>query len=91
MPKYPDVITSEQTIKAAEGNEIRLYLHKPKNQNGEVSCVVHAHGGGMVILTAADPMFVRWRKTLASLGYGRCWSWIPQRGGSWEIILSQLD
>ncbi len=24
--------------------------------------------GGMVILAAADPMFVRWRNTLASLG-----------------------
>jgi len=68
MPEYPDVITSEQTIKGPEGNDIWLYLHKPRNQNGNVSCVVHTHGGGMIIKTAADPMFVRWRNTLASLG-----------------------
>ena len=68
MPEYPDVITSEQIIKGPEGNDIRLYLHKPRNKNVKVPCVVHTHGGGMVILTAADPMFVRWRNTLACLG-----------------------
>ena len=68
MPEYPDEITFEQTIKGPEGNDIQLYLQKPRNQNCKVPCVVFTHGGGMVILTAAGPVFVRWRNTLASLG-----------------------
>ena len=68
MFEYPDVITSEQTIKGPEGNDSRLYMHKPRNQKGKVPCGVRTHGGGMVILTAADPMFRRWRNTSAPLG-----------------------
>lgn len=44
MPEYPDVIASEQIIEGPEGNDIRLYFHKPRNQNGKVPCVVHTHG-----------------------------------------------
>ena len=31
-------------------------------------CIVHIHGGGMVLLAAADPDFIRWRDSLADMG-----------------------
>lgn len=68
MPEYPDVESWTEVIQGVDGNDISLYLHKPKNVTGPVPAVVHTHGGGMVVMTAADPGFVRWRKDLASAG-----------------------
>jgi acetyl esterase len=36
--------------------------------SGPLPCVYHTHGGGMVLLTAAGPTYVRWRDELAALG-----------------------
>jgi acetyl esterase/lipase len=51
-----------------DGNNINLYIHKSLNASGPVPCVFHLHGGGMVVLTAAGPTYVRWRDELAAAG-----------------------
>ncbi len=69
MPTYDDVEQTTETITGVDGNEISLYVHRPKRADGEaIPCVVHTHGGGMVLMTAADPLFVRWRNELARAG-----------------------
>ncbi len=72
MPDFPTVQTTTQVIKGIDGNDISLYIHQPAQRSGARSgplpCVVHTHGGGMVVMTAADPDYVRWRNTLAAAG-----------------------
>lgn len=59
---------STETITGVDGNEITLHIHRPADVDGDVPGVLHIHGGGMVILTAADANYVRWRDHLASQG-----------------------
>ena len=63
-----NVESSEETIIGIDGNEIKIYTHRPANVKGKIPCLVHTHGGGMVILQAKDPNYERWRKELASRG-----------------------
>ena len=62
------VETSKEIIGGVDANEIQLYIHRPRKRAGRVPCIVHIHGGGMVLMGATDPMFVRWRGALAELG-----------------------
>ena len=65
----PTNIKSEvKFIKNKEGNDLKLYIHKPSNIQGPLPCILHTHGGGMSILTAEDPNYVSWRNQLASKG-----------------------
>ncbi len=68
LPKFDTVEKYSETITGVDGNQITLYIHRPKGIRGKVPCVVHTHGGGMVLMTAADPMYVRWRDSLADAG-----------------------
>ena len=68
MPDYSDVEQTTEVIQGVDGNAITLYIHRPVNQSGALPCVFHTHGGGMVILTAKDPGYVRWRNDLAQSG-----------------------
>ena len=68
MPDFPTVSSSETVIKGADGNDITLFIHQPAQRDGTLPCLVHTHGGGMVLMTATDPVFVRWRNTLAAMG-----------------------
>ncbi len=68
MPDYGDVEQMTEVIQGVDGNEITLYVHRPVNQDRALPCVFHTHGGGMVILTAGDPNYVRWRNDLAQSG-----------------------
>ena len=68
MPDFSDVESSEQIIKGIDDNDIILYIDRPKDQVGKLPGIVHIHGGGMVIMTAADPNYIRWRKSLAQTG-----------------------
>jgi acetyl esterase/lipase len=68
MPAFDDIESSVETIEGADGNQITLYIERPKNQADRMPCIVHMHGGGMVLATAADPVYIRWRKTLADTG-----------------------
>ena len=70
VPANP-VDTREETITGRDGNEIKLFIHSPAGHSSDsapLPCVVHTHGGGMVILTAADANYSRWRSELASTG-----------------------
>lgn len=68
MPAFEDVASLTQTIKGVDDNDITLFIDRPKNQNGPLPGMVHTHGGGMVLMRAADPTFVRWRKSVAQQG-----------------------
>lgn len=67
-PPVTGVERTERTITGRDGNEITLYVHRPEGVEGTLPCIVHTHGGGMVILTAADPGYQRWRDELAATG-----------------------
>jgi acetyl esterase len=68
MPNFDDVEQTTETIQGVDGNDLTLYVHRPKNVDGALPCIVHTHGGGMVLMTAADPNYVRLRNSLARLG-----------------------
>ena len=65
----PDSVTNEtQIIQGEDGNQISLYISRPTGTKKKLPAVLHLHGGGMALLTAADPNFVHWRQTLAAKG-----------------------
>jgi acetyl esterase/lipase len=68
LPEFPGVTTDTQTITGVDGNDIVLHVHRPTSVSGPVPCVIHFHGGGMVIMSAEDPGFERWRNSLADRG-----------------------
>ncbi len=68
MPEFPTVTASTEVIKGVDDNDITLHIHQPVDRSGRVPCIVHTHGGGMVLMTAQDPMFTRWRNSLAEMG-----------------------
>ena len=68
MPDFSTVESTTETIKGVDDNEIILYVHKPKNVEADKPCIVHTHGGGMVILKASDPNYVLWRNSIAAKG-----------------------
>jgi acetyl esterase/lipase len=68
MPSYDEISISTEVIKGVDDNDIPLYVHMPAEGTPPGPCVVHTHGGGMVLMTAADPGFRRWRSDLASAG-----------------------
>ncbi len=68
MPAFDDVESSTETIQGVDGNDITLFIDRPRHQNGPLPGMVHTHGGGMVLMRAADPGFVRWRRSAAQLG-----------------------
>lgn len=68
MPKFASVNSSTEVIQGVDGNDISLFIDRPKNMDGPLPCIVHIHGGGMVIMTAEDPDFIHWRKSLADAG-----------------------
>jgi acetyl esterase len=66
-PPPPGVSSYAEVITGIDGNDMTLFIHKP-DVAGPVPCVVHTHGGGMVILKAADPGYQTWRDHLAATG-----------------------
>ena len=67
-PPVSGVTSYTEVIKGVDGNDINLYVHRPDAVDGPLPCVVHTHGGGMAILKAANPNYVRWRDDLAATG-----------------------
>jgi acetyl esterase len=68
LPPVEQVERTTRTIKGVDGNDINLYIHRPKDVSGPMPCIYHIHGGGMVILEATGANCVRWRDELAALG-----------------------
>lgn len=63
-----DVERHAEVIQGVDGNDISLYVHRPRDVDGPAPGIVHSHGGGMVLGAAADPNYVRWRDELAAVG-----------------------
>lgn len=57
-----------EQIPRPDGSMITLYIHAPRDRVGSVPGMLHLHGGGMTLLTAADPSYRRWRDLLAAAG-----------------------
>lgn len=68
MPSFADIASEKKTITGIDGNEIDLYVDRPRGSKGKLSCIVHIHGGGMAFTTAQAAAAIRWRKTLARQG-----------------------
>lgn len=67
VPEAPGVTTTTTTMAGADGNDVTLYISRPE-AGGALPAIVHLHGGGMAIASAADPMYTRVREYLASTG-----------------------
>ncbi len=67
-PAIENVDRRTEIIRGIDGNDISVYVHTPTDVEGPVPAIVHCHGGGMVIMEAADPGYVRWRDELAATG-----------------------
>ena len=59
-----------EQITGADGNTIELFIHAPDDAGPESPRpgILHLHGGGMTLLRAADPNYLRWRDLLAAAG-----------------------
>jgi acetyl esterase len=68
LPPVEGVTSSTETIKGVDGHDIALYISRPTGSTGPLPCVLHVHGGGMVILQASSPEYVRLRAELAATG-----------------------
>lgn len=67
-PPVKGVTSYTEVIQGVDGNDIKLYIHKPEAAAGPLPCVVHTHGGGMVILEGSNVNYQRWRDELAAAG-----------------------
>jgi len=68
LAPVPNVSSRTEVIRGVDGNDIHLYIHRPDPATGPVPCVVHTHGGGMVLLKGTTPGYIRWRDELAAVG-----------------------
>ena len=68
LPPVPGVYQETRTIKGVDDNGIRLYLHRPEHISVPVPGILHIHGGGMVLMSAAGSIYDRWRSELAATG-----------------------
>ncbi len=58
-------ITSESLASHPDGNTINLQIIRPDTDE-VLPCVYYIHGGGMAILSAFDPNYRAWGKTIAA-------------------------
>lgn len=65
LPPVEGVESSTEVISGVDGNDMTLYIHRPAGATGPCPGILHIHGGGMVILSAADANYQRWREELA--------------------------
>jgi acetyl esterase len=67
IPIAEGVTTTTVTIPGGDGQDLTLYVSRPDTAVA-LPCVVHLHGGGMAILSAADTGIMRGRESLAATG-----------------------
>jgi acetyl esterase/lipase len=68
LPPVAGVSSEQIVVPGGDGVPLTLHIHRPTQLNGPRACIVHLHGGGMVMLAAADPIYRRWRDELAATG-----------------------
>lgn len=67
MPIAEAVTTATVTIPGGDGQDLTLYVSRPDTAAG-LPCVVHLHGGGMAMFSAADTAMMRGCEFLAATG-----------------------
>jgi acetyl esterase len=67
-PRVEGVTTTTITIPGGDGQDLTLYVSRATNTSEALPCVVHIHGGGMALLTAADVPIAYFRESLAANG-----------------------
>ncbi len=67
-PEITGATTTTTTITGDDGNDITLYISRPDRADGPIPGVVHLHGGGMAIGSAADVGYRKLREYLAATG-----------------------
>ena len=68
LPEVEGLERFTKVIDGVDGNQITLYIHKTEKQISNIPGILHIHGGGMSILKASNPNYIRWRDDLASTG-----------------------
>merc|ERR1711934_450095 len=68
MPDTSTVEQTTQTITGTDGNSITLHIARPKGVSLAPG-ILHTHGGGMAIMSAADRLFHTYRVELARRGF----------------------
>ncbi|MGZ4665778.1 MAG: alpha/beta hydrolase fold domain-containing protein [Frankiaceae bacterium] len=68
LPEISGLTRSTETFQGVDGDQIQLFIARPADARGPLPCVLHIHGGGMVILRAANAAYVRFREELAATG-----------------------
>jgi acetyl esterase/lipase len=68
VPEMTTVVRTTETIRGSDGNDLHLYIHEPDSANKPLPCILHLHGGAMVMLRAAGPLYQYWRDNLAAAG-----------------------
>jgi len=65
----PPVTRSVEVITGPDGNEIELYIYRPKSRSTEsLPALIYLHGGGMTILKTENRVHVSWMRSLAAAG-----------------------
>ncbi len=67
-PPLEGVTSEVVTIAGDGGHDITLHIHRPSGVEGPLPCIYQVHGGGMVMLATAGPLYTRWRQELAAAG-----------------------
>jgi acetyl esterase len=67
-PPVSGATTTTTTITGGDGNEVTLYISRPDDVPGPLPAIVHLHGGGMAIGSAADLPYMMMREYLAATG-----------------------
>ena len=68
LPPVEGVSTETRSVTGLDGNAITLYVSRPTGTSEVLPGILHLHGGGMVLMQAADPLYERWRLELAATG-----------------------
>jgi acetyl esterase/lipase len=63
-----EVEMKEETIKGGDGQDMIVYVYRPKSASGKLPGVVYTHGGGMVLVPTMNPVHDRWCRSLAAQG-----------------------
>ncbi|GJF12910.1 hypothetical protein NGTWS0302_02980 [Mycolicibacterium cyprinidarum] len=68
LPEVEGVSSTSTIITGVDGNDITLFISRPVDATEPMPAVLHLHGGGMAIGSAADLAYVRLREYLAATG-----------------------
>jgi acetyl esterase len=67
-PAVQGASTTTTTITGGDANDVTLYISRPDGASSALPGVVHLHGGGMAIGSAADVGYMMLREHLAATG-----------------------